>query len=234
MLRGTTVEVCCRPNPEEVRLDIGPSVHTKAMYPHIDKFDSDLIRARVEIWKSRACGDGYHIPAKVFRIRRQLHGTRLRPRKYCHPGGTLVHRHDHRPIRASHREQPSVGALPKHSHRAASQLGHGHAIALKSLLGTGATEGLLVLIFMAITSTVWSSMIAVSSVISLDFYRTYINPKASDKKTLQVSHIGLVFHGAFMAGFALMSNYAGATNDWSTYFRPIIACPGIILTMLAL
>jgi hypothetical protein len=105
---------------------------------------------------------------------------------------------------------------------------------LKSLLGTGATEGLLVLIFMAITSTVSSSMIAVSSIISLDFYRTYINPKASDKKTLQVSHIGVIFHGAFMAGFALMLNYAGATNNWSTYFRPIIACPGIFPMMLTI
>jgi hypothetical protein len=105
---------------------------------------------------------------------------------------------------------------------------------LKSLLGRGATEGLLVLIFMAITSTVSSSMIAVSSIISLDFYRTYINPTASDKKTLQVSHIGVIFHGAFMAGFALMLNYAGATNNWSTYFRPIIACPGIFPMMLTI
>ena len=105
---------------------------------------------------------------------------------------------------------------------------------LKSLLGTGATEGLLVLIFMAITSTVSSSMIAVSSIISLDFYRTYINPTASDKKTLQVSHLGVIFHGAFMAGFALMLNYAGATNNWSTYFRPIIACPGIFPMMLTI
>lgn len=105
---------------------------------------------------------------------------------------------------------------------------------LKSLLGRGATAGLLVLIFMAITSTVSSSMIAVSSIISLDFYRTYINPKASDKKTLQVSHIGVIFHGAFMAGFALMLNYAGATNNWSTYFRPIIACPGIFPMMLTI
>jgi hypothetical protein len=135
MLRGITLEVCCRPNPEEVCLDIGPSVHTKAMYPHIDKFDSDLIRARDEIWKPRACGDGYQILAKVFRIRRQLHGTRLRPRKYCHPSGTLVHRHDHRPIHASHREQPSVGALLKHSHRAASQLGHGHPIRPEIIAG---------------------------------------------------------------------------------------------------
>ena len=105
---------------------------------------------------------------------------------------------------------------------------------LKSLLGRGATAGLLVLIFMAITSTVSSSMIAVSSIISLDFYRTYINPKASDKKTLQVSHIGVILHGAFMAGFALMLNYAGATNNWSTYFRPIIACPGIFPMMLTI
>ena len=105
---------------------------------------------------------------------------------------------------------------------------------LKSLLGRGATEGLLVLIFMAITSTVSSSMIAVSSIISLDFYRTYINPTASDKKTLQVSHIGVIFHGAFMAGFALMLNYAGATNNWSNYFRPIISCPGIFPMMLTI
>ena len=105
---------------------------------------------------------------------------------------------------------------------------------LRSLLGKGATTGLLVLIFMAITSTVSSSMIAVSSIISLDGYRTYINPRASDRKTLKVSHIGVVFHGAFMAAFAIMLEYAGATNNWSFYFRPIVSCTGIFPMMLAL
>ena len=105
---------------------------------------------------------------------------------------------------------------------------------LRSLLGTGATAGLLVLIFMAITSTISSSMIAVSSIISMDFYRTYFNPRASDAKTLRVSHAGVVFHGCFMAGFAIMLVYAGATNNWSLYFRPIISCPGIIPMALAL
>lgn len=75
---------------------------------------------------------------------------------------------------------------------------------LRSLLGTGATTGLLVLIFMAITSTISSSMIAVSSIIALDGYRTYVNPHASDRKTLKVSHIGVLFHGCFMAAFAIM------------------------------
>ncbi|KAI4731577.1 hypothetical protein E4T49_00493 [Aureobasidium sp. EXF-10728] len=105
---------------------------------------------------------------------------------------------------------------------------------LRSLLGQGATTGLLVLIFMAITSTVSSSVIAVSSIISLDFYRSYINPKASDRKVLKVSHYGVVGHGCFMAGFAIMLQYAGATNNWSTYFRPIVACPGIFPLMLTL
>ncbi|CAD0082232.1 unnamed protein product [Aureobasidium vineae] len=105
---------------------------------------------------------------------------------------------------------------------------------LRSLLGQGATTGLLVLIFMAITSTVSSSVIAVSSIISLDFYRSYINPEASDRKVLKVSHFGVVGHGCFMAGFAIMLQYAGATNNWSTYFRPIIACPGIFPLMLTL
>jgi len=105
---------------------------------------------------------------------------------------------------------------------------------LRSLLGPGATAGLLVLIFMAITSTVSSSMIAVSSIISLDFFRTYVDPRASDRKTLQVSHWGVVFHGCFMAGFAIMLEYAGATNNWSTYFRPIVACPGILPMILTL
>lgn len=90
------------------------------------------------------------------------------------------------------------------------------------------------LVFMALTSSISSSMIAVSSIISLDFFRTYINPNASDRKTLQVSHWGVVFHGFFMAGFAIMLEYAGATNNWSTYFRPIIACPGILPLILTL
>jgi hypothetical protein len=37
-----------------------------------------------------------------------------------------------------------------------------------------------------------------------------------------------------MAGFAIMLEYAGATNNWSTYFRPIIACPGILPLILTL
>lgn len=98
---------------------------------------------------------------------------------------------------------------------------------IHALLGTGATVGLLLLLFMAVTSTVSSSMIAVSSIISFDVYRTYLNPKATDKQVVTVSHLGVVFHGVFITGFALMLNYGGANMSWISWVSPILTCPGI-------
>ena len=98
---------------------------------------------------------------------------------------------------------------------------------IKALLGSGGTVGMLLLLFMAVTSTVSSSMIAVSSIISFDVYRTYINPKATDKQVVKISHLGVIFHGVFITGFALMLNYGGANISWVNYFSPILTCPGI-------
>lgn len=98
---------------------------------------------------------------------------------------------------------------------------------IKALLGSGGTIGMLLLLFMAVTSTVSSSMIAVSSIISFDVYRTYINPKATDRQVVNVSHLGVIFHGVFITGFALMLNYGGANISWVNYFSPILTCPGI-------
>ncbi|KAJ9296098.1 hypothetical protein DTO271G3_5673 [Paecilomyces variotii] len=81
---------------------------------------------------------------------------------------------------------------------------------LKSLLGDGATRAFLVLAFMAVTSTVSSSMIAVSSIVSLDFFKTYFKPNASDRQILTISHLGVVAYGLLIAGWTLMMNYSGA------------------------
>lgn len=98
---------------------------------------------------------------------------------------------------------------------------------IKALLGNGATVGMLLLLFMAVTSTVSSSMIAVSSIISFDIYRTYIHSRATDKQVVNVSHLGVCLHGVFITGFALALNYGGANISWVNYFSPILTCPGI-------
>ncbi|KAI8170089.1 Urea active transporter [Colletotrichum sp. SAR 10_70] len=99
---------------------------------------------------------------------------------------------------------------------------------VKALIGDQGIDAFLVLVFMALTSTVSSSMIAVSSILSFDVYKTYINPKASDKKLVHVSHLTVVFHAVFITAISLALNYGGADMTWIGYFRPILSCPGII------
>ncbi|KAI1500810.1 Sodium:solute symporter family-domain-containing protein [Biscogniauxia marginata] len=105
---------------------------------------------------------------------------------------------------------------------------------VKALIGDQGIVAFFVLLFMALTSTISSSMIAVSSILSFDVYKTYINPKASDKKLVSVSHIAVVIHAVFITGISLALNYGGADMTWIGYFRPILSCPGIIPLALTL
>ncbi|KAI1080720.1 Sodium:solute symporter family-domain-containing protein [Whalleya microplaca] len=106
---------------------------------------------------------------------------------------------------------------------------------IHALLGSGGSAGMLLLLFMAVTSTVSSSMIAVSSILSFDIYRTYINPAATDRQTVRASHLGVVFHGVLISCITLGLNYGGANINWLSYTMNMIKCPGIfplILTIL--
>ncbi|KAI0121836.1 Sodium:solute symporter family-domain-containing protein [Daldinia grandis] len=105
---------------------------------------------------------------------------------------------------------------------------------VKALIGDQGIVAFFVLLFMALTSTVSSSMIAVSSILSFDVYKNYINPKASDKRLLKVSHLAVVAHAIFITGVSLALNYGGADMTWIGYFRPILSCPGIIPLALTL
>ncbi|KAI1092403.1 Sodium:solute symporter family-domain-containing protein [Rostrohypoxylon terebratum] len=99
---------------------------------------------------------------------------------------------------------------------------------VKALIGDQGIVAFFVLLFMALTSTVSSSMIAVSSILSFDVYKNYINPKADDKRLLKVSHLAVVAHAIFITGISLALNYGGADMTWIGYFRPILSCSGII------
>lgn len=105
---------------------------------------------------------------------------------------------------------------------------------LKSLVGTSACVAILVMIFMDITSTVSSSLIAVSSIVSFDFYKTYINKNATDRQILTVSHTGVVVYGFIIAGWTLALNYAGANGNWILYFLPVTTSPGIFPVIFTL
>ncbi|KAI1213287.1 Sodium:solute symporter family-domain-containing protein [Annulohypoxylon truncatum] len=105
---------------------------------------------------------------------------------------------------------------------------------VKALIGDRGIVAFFVLLFMALTSTVSSSMIAVSSILSFDVYKNYVNPKADDRRLLKVSHLAVVAHAVFITGVSLALNYGGADMTWIGYFRPILSCSGIVPLGLAL
>ncbi|VUC35449.1 unnamed protein product [Clonostachys rosea] len=97
-----------------------------------------------------------------------------------------------------------------------------------SVAGKGGAFGLLLVVFMAVTSTTSAQLIAVSSIGSFDIYRTYINPKASDKQVIRVSHWVVVGFGIFASAFATALHYGGVDLNWMGYFLATIIYPGII------
>lgn len=105
---------------------------------------------------------------------------------------------------------------------------------IQALVGREGVVAFLVLVFMALTSTVSSSMIAVSSILSFDVYKTYLDPRAPDARLVRVSHLSVVLHGVFMSGVAIALNYGGANMTWLGYFRPVLSCAGIVPLALTL
>ncbi|ODQ82539.1 hypothetical protein BABINDRAFT_182060 [Babjeviella inositovora NRRL Y-12698] len=105
---------------------------------------------------------------------------------------------------------------------------------LKALLGDRALGAVLLVVYLAVTSTTSAQMISVSSIISFDIYKKYIKPDANNKHLINVSHLGVVFFGLFSAGFSVMLHYVGTDMTWMTYFYSMVICPGVIPLVLAI
>ncbi|CAM9012197.1 unnamed protein product [Wickerhamomyces anomalus] len=86
-------------------------------------------------------------------------------------------------------------------------------IAAYALLGKIGGGGVLTMIFMACTSAYSSEVVAVSSTLSHDIYKAYINPKASGKQLVLASHSGVI--GFFIVCSALAIGLAHAGFDVS-------------------
>lgn len=90
------------------------------------------------------------------------------------------------------------------------------------LLGTSGAWVISLMLLMAVTSTANSELIAVSSLISYDIYRTYINPKATGKDIIKVSRWGIVGFGIFMGILAIVLFEIGLSLGWVYLFMGIV------------
>jgi hypothetical protein len=81
---------------------------------------------------------------------------------------------------------------------------------------------MIIMLFMAITSTGSAECIAVSSLWSYDVYRRYINPNATGKQILMHSRIWVCIWALCMACFSLILNEIGVSLGWVYNFMGIM------------
>ncbi|KAK3050734.1 urea permease [Extremus antarcticus] len=83
-----------------------------------------------------------------------------------------------------------------------------------TLLGQGGAVLMLVLLFMAVTSSTSAELIAVSSLLTFDVYKTYFKPDASSARLVQISHYGIILYALVLAAFCCILNAVGLNLTW--------------------
>lgn len=99
-----------------------------------------------------------------------------------------------------------------------------------AIAGKGGAVAVLLITFMAVTSTISAQVIAVSSILTFDVYRQYFNREASDRDVIRWSHIGVVIFGLFSAAFSTALYYGSVDLGWTLYMLGVLTCPGIFPT----
>merc|ERR1711935_903944 len=96
------------------------------------------------------------------------------------------------------------------------------------LLGDAGAILILIMLFMAIVSTGSAESIAVSSLVSYDIYREYINPEATGKQILFVSRVVIVAFGLIMGAFAIALQTIGLNLGWVYLFMGTVIGSAVI------
>jgi len=97
-----------------------------------------------------------------------------------------------------------------------------------AVAGKAGAVAVVIVIFMAVTSTMSAELIAVSSIVSSDVYHTYMKRNATGKQIMWVSHFACVGFALVGCAVSIGVYYAGVSLTWTLYFLGVITCPGMI------
>jgi SSS family transporter len=96
------------------------------------------------------------------------------------------------------------------------------------LLGDAGSALILIMLFMAIVSTGSAESIAVSSLVSYDIYREYMNPEATGAQILFVSRVVIVAYGLIMGALAIILQTIGLNLGWVYLFMGVVIGSAVI------
>ncbi|KAK0853495.1 hypothetical protein LTS02_011925 [Friedmanniomyces endolithicus] len=111
-------------------------------------------------------------------------------------------------------DNPAYPTYPNPMTKTQISSGLSAAFGAAALLGKSGSIALLITLFMAVTSSSSSELIAVSSILTFDVYKTYVKPTAAPNELIFVSHVMICFFGLVMAAFACIWNAVGVDLGW--------------------
>ena len=111
-------------------------------------------------------------------------------------------------------DNPSYPTYPHAPSSSQISAGLASAFAASTLLGKSGAVALLITLFMAVTSCASAELIAVSSILTFDIYKTYIKPNATPNNLIFMAHVNVAVFGLTMAIFAIIWNVIGIDLGW--------------------
>jgi Na+/proline symporter len=103
-----------------------------------------------------------------------------------------------------------------------------------AMMGSGGAVATLLLVFMAVTSAMSAELIAVSSIWTYDFYQTYINPRATGKQLIYMSHMMVVAFAVAMAAWSTGLYYIGISMGYLYLLMGVIISSAVLPATLTL
>eukprot|EP00188_Purpureofilum_apyrenoidigerum_P001408 Plantae.Rhodophyta-Purpureofilum_apyrenoidigerum.ctg17704.p1 GENE.Plantae.Rhodophyta-Purpureofilum_apyrenoidigerum.ctg17704~~Plantae.Rhodophyta-Purpureofilum_apyrenoidigerum.ctg17704.p1 ORF type:complete len:713 (+),score=132.63 Plantae.Rhodophyta-Purpureofilum_apyrenoidigerum.ctg17704:1103-3241(+) len=90
------------------------------------------------------------------------------------------------------------------------------------MMGTGGSVLILIMLFMAVTSTGAAEQIAVSSLVAYDVFRTYFKPNATGKQIINVSRVAILIYGILTGVFGIILKRIGINLGWLYLFMGVV------------
>ncbi len=103
-----------------------------------------------------------------------------------------------------------------------------------ALLGKGGAAATLVMIFLAVTSSFNSELVATSSIFTYDIYRTYFRPNAGGKALIWISHACMVVYATIICCISTGLWYNGISMGYMYLLMGVIISAAVIPATLTL
>ncbi|KAI9903636.1 hypothetical protein N3K66_000165 [Trichothecium roseum] len=103
-----------------------------------------------------------------------------------------------------------------------------------ALLGKGGAVATLVMIFLAVTSSFNSELVAVSSIFTYDVYRAYFRPNAGGKRLVWTSHVAMVAFALAVCCVSVGLHYNGISMGYLYLLMGVLISAAVVPATLTI